>query len=468
MDAKFQGYWWKRRILPRIKRSYADQCTLVIQVVDSDELELQSNLLRWLTTLEAQPAVVVTVGELDSHIPRSEPHWLDVPQVQQHLMVSPQRYHEYTWTSIAIPRKDLRYSSWMKSLSMLEWKNWHIPSIDIGVITHSRPQSLERLLTSLQGARYFGDRLHLRIQMEDSSDDQTLRIVDSFQWEHGVSSVNHRIAHGGLLNAVVESWYPQGNHSYGLLLEDDVELSPLWYAWLKMTLLRYRYGQPENMSPQLFGISLYQQKNLELPPKGRRPFNAQDLFATHELHPATPYLSQIPCSWGAVYFPEHWREFHQYLSLRLSWSTKIEMVQNVRSNQWTRSWKKYFIELVYLRGYVMLYPNFDGFVSLSTNHLEVGSHVKDQSKARKELFTLPLMQLPEENKREANASLPLIQDLPNGTVPRLAVLPVLNLTGSIASGLEELLEIGIGRREALGCKRNGTVSFDAKDLLCIR
>ncbi len=54
----------------------------------------------------------------------------------------------------------------------------------------------------------------------------------------------------GLLPAVVESWYPNSNHSYGLLLEDDVELSPLFYAWIKMTILRYRWVMlPSIMDP---------------------------------------------------------------------------------------------------------------------------------------------------------------------------------------------------------------------------
>ena len=41
--------------------------------------------------------------------------------------------------------------------------------------------------------------------------------------------------------AIVESWYPKGNHSYGVFLEDDVEVSPLFYAWLKYAILYYRY-----------------------------------------------------------------------------------------------------------------------------------------------------------------------------------------------------------------------------------
>ena len=78
--------------------------------------------------------------------------------------------------------------------------------------------------------------------MDDTADEETLDIIDRFEWLGGAGMVfvHHRVVHGGLLPAVVESWYPSSNDSYGLLLEDDVELSPLFYAWAKMNVLHYR------------------------------------------------------------------------------------------------------------------------------------------------------------------------------------------------------------------------------------
>lgn len=184
---------------------------------------------------------------------------------------------------------------------------------------------------------------------------------------------------------------------------------------------------------------MYQQKTIELRPGGRQLFDARVLFRNAGiLHANTPYLSQIPCSWGAVYFPEHWKEFHNYLSLRLSGRfsnirVQTNIVPTVRSNKWSKSWKKYFIELVYLRGYVMLYPNYDHYVSLSTNHLEVGSHVKDSPEDeylhKKQLFLLPLMSLP---GGSSNYSIGLL-DLPEGMLPSWNSLPVLDLMGSMSS-----------------------------------
>ncbi|KAG7093874.1 hypothetical protein E1B28_007513 [Marasmius oreades] len=368
-------------------------------------------------------------------------------------------------TNIHISRKDLPYCSWMASLTEAEWRDWHRPRLTISVITKDRPSSLARLLSSISSGLFFGDSIDMRIHLEQSADYETTQVVKRFSWRHGSLFVHHRIIHGGLLPAVVESWYPHTNDSYGLLLEDDVELSPLFYPWIKMSLLRYRYGESIGKYPNLFGISLYQQKSIELHPDGRRSFNASHIFLENDIPKFSPYFSQIPCSWGAVYFPEHWSEFHDYLAIRFSEITfKLDniVVPDVRSNRWTKSWKKFFIELVFLRAYVMLYPNFPDYISLSTNHLEVGSHVKLRTKAKQEAFSVPLMQLPVNGKQILQ-----ILDLPGGTLP--VAPPVLNLTGFLST-IDALTAVGASRRtEMLKCDMDVRSSppFDARTLLCL-
>ncbi len=242
-----------------------------------------------------------------------------------------------------------------------------------------------------------------------------------------------------------------------------------------MVLNRYgnfRYGNTNDKSPLLFGISLYQQKNLELYIEGRRPFNARWLFnSTGIAPPNTPYLSQIPCSWGAVYFPEHWREFHTYVASRLTdplLSLKKNVVPNVRSSRWQRSWKKYFIEMVFLRGYTMLYPNYANFSSLSTNHLEPGAHVKRRPRAvfdkKRGLFDLPLMSLPDVNASVVPRT--GLLDLPENGMPAWDALPVLDLHGSVVS--EKLIvDRGRARRpEVFGCT-DPPIPYDALSLLCL-
>ena len=76
--------------------------------------------------------------------------------------------------------------------------------------------------------------------MEQSADAGTKQIVSDIEWPFGPIYIHHRVIHAGLLTSIVESWYPHTNDTYGVILEDDVEVSPLFYAWIKMALLRYR------------------------------------------------------------------------------------------------------------------------------------------------------------------------------------------------------------------------------------
>jgi hypothetical protein len=185
----------------------------------------------------------------------------------------------------------------------------------------------------------------------------------------------------------------------------------------------------------------------------------------------------VPCSWGAIYFPEHWREFHTYLAFRLSStpfplnsSTEQDVVPHSRSNGWTHSWKRYFIELAYLRGYVMLYPNFPGYTSLSTNHLEPGAHVHDRPRevleTKRRLFVVPLMPLPAVESGSDYRRTGLL-DLPNGLMPNWFGLPVTDLFGLLSSliTLEDRGRRRIG--ELISCPFQPSIPFSVHNLLCI-
>jgi len=329
--------------------------------------------------------------------------------------------------------------------------------------------------------------------MEQTADSTTRAVVSRLhtQWVHGPLSVRHRVVLGGLIPAIVESWYPASEDEYAVLLEDDVEVSPMFYAWAKMAVLRYRYGwgKQSGFAGRIFGISLYQPRNIELRPEGRQAWDSREVFRQANVSdPTQVYLNQVPCSWGAVYFPEIWREFHDFLVLRLSaplyptLSTTTTtsnhprpgksnsrdsvrerltlneyIVPDVRSNRWRRSWKRFFIELVFLRGYLMVYPNYDGFVSFSTNHLERGSHVSDTSAQKKAMFVVPLM------SARGGEGDKIVDGLPWGELPALEGMTVVDLMGYIVDP-EELARIGEERRGALTDRRRVPGSFDAREL----
>lgn len=334
--------------------------------------------------------------------------------------------------------------------------------MELVVITDRRPASLERLLISTNNAFYLGDdTVELVIHLEQSSDNMTHGLAQDFQWDHGKKKVRHRIRKGGLMPAIVESWFPSDNDNYGVLLEDDIELSPLFYAWSKYNILKYRYSLEEKDAHQyIYGVSLYSPRNLELLPEGRRAFNPEPVLEEKGYSKRAPYATQIPCSWGAVYFPEHWREFHSYLTERIEkedWKGYYNItVPNSRSSNWKKSWKKYFIELVYLRAYVMVYPNFAEFESFSTNHLEYGTHIKDKGRTQSKVmeFLVPLM----ENDT-------VLEQLPEQHLPSFNQLPVMDLWGRIKT-MEELDLIGSEWHQKVSACQRTVGKFDPTDLLC--
>lgn len=117
----------------------------------------------------------------------------------------------------------------------------------------------------------------------------------------------------------------------------------------------------------------------------------------------------------------------------------------------------------------MLYPNYPGFESLSTNHLEKGTHVKSSQveDKKKALFEVPLL----------DATRSLVESLPGRELPRWDGLPVLDLWGAFATG-DDLVERGWQTTRQINPCRDSSLPdisssssssklrYDARELLC--
>lgn len=321
--------------------------------------------------------------------------------------------------------------------------------VSVNIITQNRANSLTRLLQSLSKAYYVGDEIPITFNMDTKVDEATIKLVSNFSWPHGQKILRRRIIQGGLIRAVSESWYPSSDDDFGLLLEDDIEVSPYYYLWIKYALLAYHYD-PQISLPQLSSISLYTPRLVEVV-KERPKWNATEFFKY--VHPNTPYLHQLPCSWGAVFFPKQWREFYVYMNTRFTEDAKQNPVQipKSRTNGWQASWKKFLIDMMYLRGYVSLYPNFPNQASFSTNHMEPGAHISAKDNVvrhDKADFEVPLLK---EDFRNF---------LPNGKLPPVSKLPSLNLFNQPVS-LKGLKAAGakLGQ-DVLPCAPTQTVNVD--------
>uniref|UniRef100_A0A803M3J0 Glycosyltransferase family protein 2 n=1 Tax=Chenopodium quinoa TaxID=63459 RepID=A0A803M3J0_CHEQI len=372
------------------------------------------------------PSVVIAVNDIDS-------------DVRKALTMASETSKNGS-TFVLLPRASVPKVLWMADLRSTALPNWNKMRISINIITQNRVRSLMRLLKSLTNAYYLGDDIPISFNVDSRVDEATIKLLSTFEWPHGTKTLKRRIIQGGLIRAVSESWYPSSDDDFGLLLEDDIEVSPYYYLWIKYALLAYHYD-PQVSFPELSSISLYTPRIVEVV-KERPKWNATEFF--QRIHPNTPYLHQLPCSWGAVFFPKHWREFYVYMNMRFTEDPKKNPVQipKSRTNGWQASWKKFLIDMMYLRGYVSLYPNFPNQASFSTNHMEPGAHISAKDNVVKHDKT--------------DFEVPLLADdfrnyLPNGKLPSASKLPSLNLFNQAVS-LKGLKQAGAKlRMDVLNC-----------------
>ncbi|MQM14727.1 hypothetical protein Taro_047660 [Colocasia esculenta] len=145
-------------------------------------------------------------------------------------------------------------------------------SFTVKVLAFDRIESLRRCLRSLSAADYGGDRVDLHIFVDhfrgldpwNESDlvDQKLReahrileFVDGFDWRHGEKLLHYRTGNVGLQAQWLEAWWPRSDDEFAFVVEDDLEVSPLYYKFLKELIAKYYYD-PSNFSPSIYGASL--------------------------------------------------------------------------------------------------------------------------------------------------------------------------------------------------------------------
>jgi hypothetical protein len=122
---------------------------------------------------------------------------------------------------------------------------------------------------------------------------------------------------------------------------------------------------------------------------------------------------------------------------------------------------------VFLRGYVSLYPNYAHFVSLSTNHLEVGEHVPANiNQEKQKQYFLPLMEETAISSLHPGTARGVkLLDLPLSDLPEWSTLPVLDLWGDIST-LEKLQVRGLARRANMTVCNADEAHVDALKFIC--
>ena len=160
------------------------------------------------------------------------------------------------------------------------------------IIGWNRPHSLARLVASIRDADYGRNtRVPVTIAFAlDHAENATVdgemdAVVDALArvWPHGEVRVRRRRTRAGLRDNVLGAWRPASDTAApAVFLEDDIELSPLWWHWVQACLRRY--ASPPRTG--LLGISLY------------TPDDMNEQFTNGPYRDASG-KSLMPCDWQA-------------------------------------------------------------------------------------------------------------------------------------------------------------------------
>ena len=321
----------------------------------------------------------------------------------------------------------------------------------IKVLSYTRAASLQRLLQSLLVAEYGGDRVHLEISVdalspsgpsqssnaswadERAAHRSVVEASSAFAWPYGSKRFLVHDAHQGLVGQWLSAWLPaeDDDTTFVLVLEDDLEVSPVFYAFLKQAICRY-YFDPREFDPHLYGISLQAQRTVvghsrkteqalqhELARRKRAQRQAEQQAAAaaavngsseaSEAAAALPlsfaplelssvvnmsgalsghflYRYQLVGTWGLLLFPQHWRAFVLWYKEKSAagggasaFSPCVPFLES--SAWWARRplavWSAWLIRFTFERGWYCLYANSNhggGGDALAINHRERGEN----------------------------------------------------------------------------------------------
>jgi hypothetical protein len=378
---------------------------------------------------------------------------------------------------------------------------WNKVSIDIVVHAQSSTSgSLMRLLDSLKKADFFSSAPpRLTIELPHNIDEPSRQYLSRFKWPPtapntgSLLTLHHRIPQHGLSaeeNSIrmLESFWPSDPYtSHILVLSPQIELSPLFFHYLKYSMLEYKYSSSKAHTYQnLLALSL------DIPStylNDSTSFVPPLMNVTKGSHSVTkgvtPFLWQAPNSNAALYFGEKWVELHDFVAQLLSsehtWPTHTTLSEKDVSKTYP-SWLEHVLKLARARGYWTIYPNFENSDSLVTLHNDLYQPPEEYSEEIKEessdgvLSADPAKHLSLKHTETPLITKSLLSILPfKGELPKITEMPLLSWDGDRINvediGNHAVDYSSVFRREIGGCDEKAVektrYNLAAGDLFCL-
>ncbi|RFU32857.1 hypothetical protein B7463_g3447, partial [Scytalidium lignicola] len=354
---------------------------------------------------------------------------------------------------------------WLTHLDASALSAWN--SISIDILVHAPPDSsgsLIRLLESLKKSDYSsGPPPRLTIELPRKIDEPTSIYLENFIWPPGRSqsdpnllALHHRIPQHDLspeendIRFLESFWPTRPATSHVLVLSPQAELSPLYFQYLKYSVLEYKHSANSlEKTKNLFGISL------ELPStylndstKFEPPTQSVKSKTKGSSSAPTSFLWQAPNSNAGLYFGEKWIELHDFVSRllasphqHLSPSANYKLYAEKLVSKTYPSWLEHILKLTRARGYFVVYPNFSSSDAFATLHTELYQPPEEyltdpEMKSPKapslddELTADPSQHLSLHSPEKSLASKSLLNVLAHKAVlPKISDMPILSWDG---------------------------------------
>ena len=243
------------------------------------------------------------------------------------------------------------------------------------VLTFNRPLSLHKCLNSTKALQTAGDRASMEIWVDRAAsgtiDQETLMVANNFTWSQGSVRVNVQSSPAGLHGQWINTWRPKpGSRELALYLEDDVDISPFAYRWLKSAWARY------HDDPHLGGVVL--QDEYIITASGKRKGVT---FPRPEQDPLFMYPIIMP--WGFAPNPTYWSEFQDwYHKTRLTQPHFLPFLPEaglynswfedmVKENRTHSMWTMWFNYFCHMKKIYLIYGNLPKYSGRNDSSLVV-------------------------------------------------------------------------------------------------
>ena len=341
----------------------------------------------------------------------------------------------------------------------------------------------------------------MTIELPHEVEDPTKKFLEDFRWppsDHTLEgnanqlNLHHRIPEPGLTaeeNSIrfLESFWPtKPATSHLLVLSPQVELSPLYFQYLKYFILEYKYSTQRTSEKHLMGISLelpstYLNDTTAFSPPRKTSKSSSDSDS------AISFLWQAPNSNAILYFGDMWTELHSLLGHSLTSLHKLGTPTTLNSKEVSTTypaWLEDILKLVRTRGYYFLYSTLADQAALATIHNELYKPPEEFSMieadsaphASPDFTADSAHHLSLQHAEKPLASKSLLSLLPtDGILPALTDMPLLSWDGNATTKIE-LDEAAskysqVFRREIGGCstsdKHKTKAEGSADDLFCL-